>query len=500
MNNRIRDTKRHKLLNARNQEGETPLHVACRVQSRETVEMLLLARANPNVASVSKSQTPLHYALTSGNAEIARLLLAYQADLTAQDREGNTPVHCAFQFGAGGKASAKEFFRAYEDREDYKAAMRVRNKRGLQPSEVAELEFKRMVADLALAYVVGNNKPRPDTQSKPGLKVHHRLNQDSAKAERCGKGVLRANVSNGNLNPNVSTSGSGKGAHHMQCQSSTNTTSNNATTDTGSEPLDAAELSGEVDRSRARKRGLDAYTVVKLLGKGSFGEVYLVTEQDTKRLYAMKVFQKSRVFSQNLIRYTMNEKKILSSTHHPFIVKLHAAFQTRKQLFLILEYCPGGDLSFYLRREKRFTEDRARFYLTEVILALEYLHSRDIVFRYPSYGNGGRDLKPENVVLNAEGHAMLTDFGLSKEGMADNVLAKSFCGSVAYLAPEILKRSGHGKALDWYLVGAMLYEMLVGQPPYYSHVREQLFYNISSGILRIPHDVSEEARSLISMV
>lgn len=136
---------------------------------------------------------------------------------------------------------------------------------------------------------------------------------------------------------------------------------------------------------------------------------------------------------------------------------------------MILDYCPGGDLARVLQKERRFTEDRARIYISGIVLAIQYLHKRDIIFR---------DLKPDNVVLDSEGHALLTDFGLSKEGVLDNISAKSFCGSVAYLAPEMLKRSGHGKSVDWYLLGVLLYEMLVGQPPYFCNNKEQLFYNI----------------------
>jgi len=134
------------------------------------------------------------------------------------------------------------------------------------------------------------------------------------------------------------------------------------------------------------------------------------------------------------------------------------------------------------------TEDRAKIYTAEVLLALEDLHKRDIIFR---------DLKPDNVVLDEDGHAMLTDFGLSKEGVSDNISSKSFCGSVAYLAPEMLKKSGHGKSVDWYLLGVLIYEMLVGMPPYFSNNRDKLFKNIESAALKLPLYLSNEVGDLI---
>ena len=193
----------------------------------------------------------------------------------------------------------------------------------------------------------------------------------------------------------------------------------------------------------------------------------------------------------NLVRYAKTERNVLSYTRHPFIVNLNYAFQNRDKLFLILDYCQGGDLARVLAKERRFSEDRARIYAAEILLAIQYLHKRDIIFR---------DLKPDNVVVDAEGHALLTDFGLSKEGVLDNISAKSFCGSVAYLAPEMLRRSGHGKSVDWYLLGVLLYEMLVGQPPYFCNNKDQLFQNIQKGVLKLPASISNEAKSLLISV
>ena len=224
------------------------------------------------------------------------------------------------------------------------------------------------------------------------------------------------------------------------------------------------------------------------LGKGSFGEVYLVKKEGSSEKYAMKVLRKERIMSQNLLKYAVAERNVLSSSNHPFIVKFHYAFQTSTKLFLILEYCPNGDLAKHLMFEKRFKEPRAKFYLCEILLAIENLHKRDVIFR---------DLKPDNVVLDKDGHCKLTDFGLSKEGVKENSFAQSFCGSIAYLAPEMLKKQGHGKAVDWYLLGVLFYEMLVGITPYFTTRKEDIFHNIEYGELKVPNFVSKEAEELL---
>ena len=143
----------------------------------------------------------------------------------------------------------------------------------------------------------------------------------------------------------------------------------------------------------------------------------------------MKVLPKSKIFKHNLIRYAVTERKVMTMLNHPFIIKLKFSFQTASNLYMVLHYCAGGDLSEYLNIERSFTERKARFYMSEILLAIEELHSKEILFR---------DLKPDNVVLDEEGHAVLTDFGLSKESPEDQN-AESFCGSYAYLAPEMLK-------------------------------------------------------------
>ena len=232
------------------------------------------------------------------------------------------------------------------------------------------------------------------------------------------------------------------------------------------------KLNEQLQRESAESEswvGPKNFKAIMKLGQGSFGIVYLVEklridaqgeQQKTGKFFAMKILNKKQILGQNLVKYAKTERDVLTYTAHPFIVGLKYAFQTPEKLFLLLDYAPGGNMSRALQKDKRFTETKARYYLAEVLLALEDLHRRDIIFR---------DLKPDNIVFDKDGHALLTDFGLSKVGVLNNTQARSFCGSPAYLAPEMLRRQGHGKSVDWYLLGVLLYEMLVGIPPYYSN-------------------------------
>ena len=249
--------------------------------------------------------------------------------------------------------------------------------------------------------------------------------------------------------------------------------------------------STKVDSNIAKETksiNLDNFVVHSRIGSGSFGNVFLVEKKDTNMLYAMKVLNKKKVFKDKLKRYVVTERNVLSAIDHPFIVKLKYAFQNGDNLFLIMDYYPGGDLGAALNSEGSFEEDRARVYIAEIILALEELHNNNIIFR---------DLKPENIMIDAKGHIALIDFGLSKEKVTARRGARSFCGSVAYLAPEMVKKTGHGKAIDWYLLGVVLYEMMVGLPPFYAENKEQLFFNIEHGQLNFPNNFSKALKDLL---
>lgn len=223
-----------------------------------------------------------------------------------------------------------------------------------------------------------------------------------------------------------------------------------------------------------------------VVGKGSFGMVIQVKKKDDGKIYAMKVLKKEHVLKRKQVEHTMAERRILEEIDHPFIVSLRFAFQTTQKLYMIFDYFNGGELFHYLSKGGRFSEDRARFYAAEIALGLEHVHAMNIIYR---------DLKPENLLLDADGHIRITDFGLSKENVTDDSV-RSFCGTPEYLAPEVLKRQSYGKAVDWWSLGTLLYEMISGLPPFYDRNRDRMYKKILSAELRFPSHMAAEARSI----
>jgi len=201
----------------------------------------------------------------------------------------------------------------------------------------------------------------------------------------------------------------------------------------------------------------------------------------------MKVLRKDAIIARKQVAHTRAEKSILQKIQHPFIVKLHYAFQTDTKLYMILDYINGGELFFHLKREGRFPESRVQLYAAEIVMALSHLHALDIVYR---------DLKPENILLNSEGHIVITDFGLSKE-INPTEGTGTFCGTPEYLAPEVLKGQGHGVAVDWWSLGTLMFEMLTGLPPFYSQNLNIMYQKILNGDLRFPSYISPEAQGLL---
>jgi len=203
---------------------------------------------------------------------------------------------------------------------------------------------------------------------------------------------------------------------------------------------------------------LDDFQTVKVLGTGAFGKVSLVYNEELKRYFAMKALKKEYIKKSQQTKHTKEERKILETIDYPFISKLYYAFQTKKSLYMITEFMAGGEMFHHLHDCGHFDENRTRFYIAELILAIDHLHKHNILYR---------DLKPENILLDEIGHIKLTDFGLSK--IMNNIekdKTYTVCGTPVYVAPEVLTGQGYNKLVDWWSLGVLLYEFLAGYSPY----------------------------------
>ncbi|WVQ84398.1 hypothetical protein IAT38_006550 [Cryptococcus sp. DSM 104549] len=233
------------------------------------------------------------------------------------------------------------------------------------------------------------------------------------------------------------------------------------------------------------------FEFLKLIGRGTFGRVFQVRKKDTRRIYAMKVLSKKEIVAKKEVAHTIGERKILQrSLECPFLVGLKFSFQTDTELYFVTDYKCGGELFWHLQKEGRFSEDRARFYIAELILALEHLHKYNIVYR---------DLKPENILLDATGHVALCDFGLSKPDLTDDKLTNTFCGTTEYLAPEVLlDEKGYGKHVDFWSLGVLLFEMCCGWSPFYAEQTQEMYRLICYGKIRFPkHVIGDDGKQFV---
>ncbi|GJJ68761.1 protein-serine/threonine kinase [Entomortierella parvispora] len=261
-----------------------------------------------------------------------------------------------------------------------------------------------------------------------------------------------------------------------------------------------------------------SFVKIRLLGKGDVGKVYLVRQKDTDRLYAMKVLSKKEMIKRNKIKRAFAEQEILATSNHPFIVTLYHSFQSEDYLYLCMEYCMGGEFfrALQTRPGKYLQEEDAKFYAAEVIAALEYLHLMGFIYR---------DLKPENILLHQTGHIMLTDFDLSKQSSPAgeptvvkngspsmppaidtksciaNLRTNSFVGTEEYIAPEVIKGTGHTSAVDWWTLGILMYEMLFGVTPFKGKDRNATFHSILHTDVQFPdHPGAQQVSSLCKSV
>lgn len=227
------------------------------------------------------------------------------------------------------------------------------------------------------------------------------------------------------------------------------------------------------------------FHIDRTLGTGSFGRVHLVQYRITGQYFAMKVLKKSEVVRLKQVEHIQNEKAILEKTQHPLLVNLVGTFQDAINIYMVLEYVQGGEMFTYLRKFQRFPNHIAKFYAAEVVLAFEYMHSKDTIYR---------DLKPENILLDSRGHTKITDFGFAKY-VPD--ITWTLCGTPDYLAPEIIQSKGYGRAVDWYSLGILIFEMLAGYPPFYDEDHFKLYEKILVGKVRWPQHIDPYAKDLI---
>lgn len=234
------------------------------------------------------------------------------------------------------------------------------------------------------------------------------------------------------------------------------------------------------------KYSLTDFYIMRTLGTGSFGRVHLVRSVHNGRYYAMKVLKKHQVVKMKQVEHTNDERRMLKLVEHPFIIRMWGTFQDSKCLFMVMDYIEGGELFSLLRKSQRFPNPVAKFYAAEVILALEYLHTHDIIYR---------DLKPENILLDRNGHIKLTDFGFAKEV---NTVTWTLCGTPDYIAPEVITTKPYNKSVDWWSLGVLIFEMLAGYTPFYNSTPMKTYERILSGKINFPSFMGPDVVDLLS--
>ncbi|PPJ56725.1 hypothetical protein CBER1_08665 [Cercospora berteroae] len=240
-------------------------------------------------------------------------------------------------------------------------------------------------------------------------------------------------------------------------------------------------------RETRGKYTLQDFVINRTLGTGSFGRVHLVQSKHNQRFYAVKVLKKAQVVKMKQIEHTNDERKMLQRCRHPFLITLWGTWQDSKNLYMVMDFIEGGELFSLLRKSQRFPNPVAKFYAAEVTLALEYLHSMDIIYR---------DLKPENLLLDRHGHIKITDFGFAKE-VPD--ITWTLCGTPDYLAPEVVSSKGYNKSVDWWSLGILIFEMLAGFTPFWdSGSPLKIYENILKGRVKYPPYIHPDAQDLLS--
>ncbi|XP_065888744.1 cAMP-dependent protein kinase catalytic subunit PRKX-like [Dysidea avara] len=270
--------------------------------------------------------------------------------------------------------------------------------------------------------------------------------------------------------------------------SSDNSLTNELAHHLGQVSLDASPILPAKVTKPVRNYSLKQLEIMATIGTGTFGRVILVRDNPTSKFYALKVMNISEVIKLQQVQHVNSEKEILSHISHPFIVNLNWTHHDNRFLYMLLDFVIGGELFAYLRAAQRFTNDMAVFYSSEIVMALDYLHSLNIIYR---------DLKPENILIDGDGHIRITDFGFSKRLEDKRKLTYTLCGTPEYLAPEIIQGRGHGKAVDWWALGILIFEMLVGYPPFFDEHPFRIYEKILSDRPDFPRHLESPAKDIV---
>ena len=241
----------------------------------------------------------------------------------------------------------------------------------------------------------------------------------------------------------------------------------------------------------SEKLSMDSFEIVSVIGRGFYGKVMLCKMKKDGNFYAIKSIHKSKLITTQNVHTVFNERNIMVKAKHPFIVELFYAFQTSVKFYLVMEYAPGGELFRHIRNRIKLDLSQIRLYIAEIALALDYLHSIGVVYR---------DLKTENILLSADGHIKLADFGMSKDLSVIEVTT-TFCGTLDYIAPEIIRRESYSYPIDWWALGILTYELMFGYTPFLvdtGNNRAKICQAITSDDPKFPKNVDKDAIDFIS--